>query len=299
MAYDIIEAQTIGNIGVGRYPNLSDLGRLVKLVHSNTTQQFATATAAEVVATWNTNIKTKQMTPFPISSITTPKGKEPAFKEFPQGGQMKVNDGSKSWELNFYYPHSIWKQFKKWDGVHGKWYLGYSTGKILGYSPDGAKMEGLAGTIFVNPFGETDGTDGNMTTVTLVLDNIDDLKKGVTINPSTWKITDLDAIHNVVLALVGSALATGFVFTATIQGYAASDPRGWLTGLVKADFEWLKADDTTQVSAITTLTDNGDGSYTVVGTGIVTGSFNLLDPDDVTYASLFIESTGEVAITIA
>jgi hypothetical protein len=299
MAYDIIESQTTGNLGVGRYPNISDLGRLVKVVHSLTTIQFATATAAEVVATWNGYIKSKSMTPLPISSITENKGKEPAFKEFPQGGQMKVNDGSKGWALNFYYPYAIWKEFKKWDGVHGKFYLGYATGKILGYSVDGAKFEGFAGTIFVNPLGETDGTDGNMTTVTLILDNIDDLKKGVTINPSTWKLTDLDAIHNVTLALVGTALATGFTFTATIKGYASSDPRGWVLGLVKADFEWLKADGSTQASAITTLTDNSDGTYTVAGTGIVTGTFNLLDPDDVTYASLFIVSTGSVTITVS
>jgi hypothetical protein len=298
MPYDIIEVSSTGNIGVGRYPNKADLGRVVKIVYADSSQQFATQTAAEVVATWNTGIKAKTFTPFPISQITTPKGKEPAFKEFPQGGQIKVNDGSKSWEMSFYYPFLIWKEIKKWDGVHGKWYIGYSSGKTMGYSPDGTKMEGIAGTIFVNPLTETDGTDSNFITVTLVLDNSDDIKKAVTIQPSTWKLTDLDAIHNIELALIGSAVATGFTFSATIKGFTAQST-GRLTGLVKADFEWLKADGTTQASAISTLTDNNDGTYTAAGTGIVTGSFNLLDPDDVTYAGLFIESTGAVTITIA
>lgn len=298
MAYDIMSLESDRkNLGVGRYPNIANLGRLMKICAANIDQQFATAAAAETQSGWVTAIKNKTITPFPISSLTEPKGKEASFKEFPQGGQMKTSDGSKGWDLTYYYPFQVWKKFKTWDGKKGKFYLGYQTGLIMGYSPDGTKFEGFNGTIYVQPYGETDGSDTNFIKVTLVLDNIDDLEKAKTINPSSWKLTDLDAIHDVNVTVV-TAAASSLKVRVAIDGFSDTDPSGQVTGLVNADFIVLNGSGVAQ--AHTTTTDNGDGTYTITPTStFATGTVNLTAVGSISLTTLYIESLAAATVTIA
>lgn len=295
--YDILSLEADRkNVGVGRYPNIANLGRLAKICASNTDQQFATSTAAELQSNWVSAIKNKTITPFPLSSLTEPKGKEASFKEFPQGGQIKVSDGSKGWDLTYYYPFQLWKKFKTWDGKKGKFYLGYQTGLVMGYSPDGTKFEGFSGTLYVQPYGETDGSDTNAIKVSLVLDNIDDLEKAKTINPSAWKLTDLDAIHDVNVTVVTQA-ASSLKVRVTIDGFSDTDPNGQVTGLVKADFSVLNGAGAAQ--SVSTSTDNGDGTYTLAPTTtFASGTVDLVAVGSISLTTIYIQSLAAATVTI-
>lgn len=297
MAYDILNKESRGNVGVGRIPNTHDLGRLIKIIYLGSDKEFATAAAAETLSGWTNLIKTKDCVPFPLLEMSEFKGKEAAMKETSLG-QRKINDGSASWEGIVYYPFTTWKKFKTWDGAKGRFALVFDTGKILLYSANGTISKGFAGTIYINPYGQTNGDDGNTIKITLTLDNIRDLENGVTINPTTWKGTDFDSIHDVNVTIVSSAAAL-LVVRVNLDGFDTTDPRGWITGLVEADLPVIKASDGSAQS-VGTFVDNGDGTYDLPATTVfVTGSANLVDPDEVSLTTIYLESTGAASFTIA
>lgn len=114
----------------------------------------------------------------------------------------------------------------------------------------------------------------------------DRMNIGKAIKPN-FDLEDLKPLMPVELAQVGAATATGAtVSVKTLIGTG-------VTGFVLAD--WVATDTTT----FTAATDNGDGTYSMVGTGFSDATtFNLVAPASIADTSLYYESTGAVTIDV-
>ncbi len=134
----------------------------------------------------------------------------------------------------------------------------------------------------------SNGTVATQSPVRVVLaDNLDYDKNGALLDASFFdqliRLTD-------VTITVESSIATKVVVK-VVQTCDGTP----VIGFVVADFVLTETDGTPQT--ITTVTDNGDGTYDLNGTALVSGFVNLVLPADLTIQAY--ESTGKATVTIA
>jgi hypothetical protein len=123
---------------------------------------------------------------------------------------------------------------------------------------------------------------------------------GVTLAPSEFQFTDLVPLTDVNIEVVGTPTATSIVTRVYSNGIptgTGAENKVAILGLVKADFILLKADGTTQTSAISTTVDNEDGTYTHTCVGAVAGTVKLVAPD--VLSDGFLQCGTPATVTIA
>ena len=104
-----------------------------------------------------------------------------------------------------------------------------------------------------------------------------------------WEVGELDGLTEVDIASNGAAGATAIPFTVYATCNGESKP---ITGITYAMLDTYAGG--------SSLTESGDGAYILVGTGMATGSLNLLAPSAIGAIDpdLFIISSGALAVTI-
>lgn len=302
MAFSTLTSSQRSNTGVGRYPDFADVGRIVKCVFAESSHSFETATAAETLSNWTTDIKDKELIPLPFAKATEWKGKDPVMEDF-VSGEEKVNDGVLGWDFTFTKPITIHQRLKTLDSMLGRVFLIDETGKILGTSSDGTLFQGFGARIFVNPYKHSDGTQSGKTIVGIRLTDVTEFE-GTSmeyITPTNWQPLDLDGIHDVDLSAtsVTSAVlaSTGLVATVWLDHFLSTDANGAVKGLAKDDFVLKKG---TDVVSITSYVDNGDGTYNLLATSTAgEHTVDLVAVGSVSLTTLIIESTAAATSTIS
>jgi hypothetical protein len=125
----------------------------------------------------------------------------------------------------------------------------------------------------------------------------------------TWEATALEPMipcditksDGTTGAIAASATAFTF-FVGSNDGWTAAGAKNrvGIKGLLKADFVFTKTNLVNQDSAVNTLTDNGDGTYTAACTGFASGFVDLVAVASRTIAdtSLIVDSNGKATITV-
>jgi hypothetical protein len=103
-------------------------------------------------------------------------------------------------------------------------------------------------------------------------------------------VTTLKRLTEVEISIVGTPTATEIV--AKVVSFVDNVP---ILGLVQADFSLV--DGTGAAQTISGVTDNSDGTYTVAGTGLVSGELDLVSA--ATLSIQAYESNGPATVTIS
>jgi hypothetical protein len=134
----------------------------------------------------------------------------------------------------------------------------------------------------------SDGSAATKSPVYIVLKNTKEIDKNGVLFDADF-INDLTRLSDVDIAIVGTPTATAIKFT--VKGNCDNVD---VLGLVAADIVLLKTDGTVQT--VTSLTNAG-GVYTAHGTGLLTGTIDIVAPDELSIPGY--ESTGPATVTIS
>lgn len=172
-------------------------------------------------------------------------------------------------------------------------------GKIEFYNDGGTGRGFSLLNINVGGFQEVPGDGANpalsMVTVTMAAPEEWD-KYGKYVNPSWNVLSVLKPMLDVQIAITIPFTLTGGQVTVKaptgLYDAAGAPTYTMIRGIPLADFD-------NGANTISSYTDNGDGTYDLVGTGWITGSINLKDPADMVGTELLIESiSADVSYTI-
>lgn len=255
---------------------------------------IATKSAAETLSNWKTNFKLAEPNrwkPFPVCDNITPEDTENTMKERPFKGGKFIAYGKRGYTMDLDLNSYSATQFFKLNGKQWDIYEIDDNGNIQGISTDGIKFEPVQLlTMQILP-PKTPAPGENMVTkVKIVLAETENQARNrVVINPTTWNPSDeFDGVHNVDLTVSGGWTATGGSVRVTFSG--SGKP---VTGLVAADFA-------IPGKTISSATASGDGgTYTIVSTGLVTSTIDLVACSSISLTAYAIESTGEADFTVS
>lgn len=213
----------------------------------------------------------------------------------------KVDDGKYIFDFMFKVNMTQHKAMKSYDRASGRVYLVDRNNLIQGFTTDNVNFRGLTAKIFVEKLRTNDGSLTTATRVRVVLlDNQEIDRNGRLIDGGSFYsgIIPLTAAKITVGASASGGDVTGSpsATAGAVKVINANDGTG-VVGLVKADFNFVLTNGDSQNSAIDTVTDNGDGTYTIASTSAATGTVDLVAPSALTIDAY--ESTGAAAYTVA
>lgn len=268
------------------------LGYFQKLIWTTEDFEFATQSAAEDQDEWTDGINEEKVFPFKNFVMVEPSNEDDVREELSTGVTLDVRDG-KMRETG----HSVMAlcemiEHRKFNGKTGRIFLVTSNGYVLGYSPDGTKLKGFSiDTLKVGLLGGTDGSTVRKVPVFWSLAVPEEFGSYVGAIKPTWNALDLEGLINVDIALSGTATSSLVTFTVKTSCEAEG-----VTGLVEADFSFLKTDGDAQTGQ--TFAEVGSGVYTFSSSAAtVSGTLALEAPDDQTTGGY--DDSGALTITIA
>lgn len=242
--------------------------------------------------TWETGINARRL--FPIMGIKdfADNSVEPTYYEYPNKDRKLIDQGKYRFSFGFNVNQKVKKELFDFQGYSQKIFFLYNDNVIRGRTTDsGVTIKGMrveqmnVNKEKQNPFGEVP-----MMYLDVDMKDYKDLNQYDYAMEVAWEVGELDGLTEVDLAANGATGATAIPFTVYASCYGEDKP---ITGITFAMITYSG-------SGESSLTDNGDGSYILVGTGMTSGNLNLatpavigaIDPD------LFIISSGALAITI-
>lgn len=266
-----------------------------------TTSNFSFSTIADAMnkTKWVDGIKNKSIIPFPLADNVTAADVEPKKSSNDYTGERVVKDGHNGFTLSFEQPILMLNMIRKFNHFTGRAFVADENGNIIGYTPDGVKVQGLTlDELFTGFLKEGTATTFRDFETNVRFKYTSELADhGVSFNPD-WDPYYLEGIENVVLELVGPATTSGFTFTVSFRGKDYG-----ISGLLKTNVVLKNSTGVTQ--SITTLTDNGNGEYVLAAT-LIAGSYTLdlvgiTAVDDLVMESISADGTnpGPLAITIS
>ena len=269
-----------------------------------TSVNFAFDTVAEALtkANWLTGVKDVQSNriyPTPYADDIADKTKDPTFFTSKIMGDIMVTEGTIAFQLIMGQQNE--KVYSKLRSFNNKpiRFFGIDKNKnIIGTSPDGEKIEGFEGTIYVTPRKISDGTKPSQFMIECTLKDLTEwTDRKAILQPykedASWSFNEIDGVYDVNLK-ASSVLATGCTVAVNIDSFKESDSNGQVVGLVKADFVLKSA--IGAAKTITTLTDKGDGTYTLVATLATGDTLNLVACSAISITDYAVESTGAITM---
>jgi hypothetical protein len=234
--------------------------------------EIATRTLALTESTWTTAInaaRTDRAYPFPLVFTLEPNIEDAVYAEG-IGVKEFVRYGSKGYtftlQKNSFGNHKELFTFKGSD-----WAVYYVTDNsfVQGISKDEVKFLPIPLSDFrVNLQSDATADDIARTTVTMTLQNPDDWDRfGAWVKPDNFDPRDFKGIIPVVLSAITNTTAS--IKFSVFTRYA-NEP---IVGLVQTDFTYGI------VGAITSFTDNGDGTYTLTPTTVFTAGASTITMD--------------------
>jgi hypothetical protein len=260
---------------------------VVRHALAETSQEFATATAAKTLATWRTAEADKEIIPlFEIETLAVA-DTEDTFYEGRK--RYKTKNGKKIRTFECHLGACSHKALASYHNKKMRVYEFTDAQEIKACTPDGTKVRGQLVTIEVGKMVDATDEKPQYTPVTLTYEDYKEFENGPVVLKPTWSHIELQGIFDIDLTLV-SASATSIKFTAS-AGCSGDD-------VVKV-FE--TADITLKTALGVAVTHSfveadADGVYELTGTGFVnTLQINLNGVVQKTEATY--ESTGALSVT--
>jgi len=295
MAYNALNAQANpDNVGQ-KYAPKEDLGRTIKIVLTPKTDQFATETDALDETNWQDNSEKLSDRWFVLPYVYENEDatEEPVTQDFAGGDSLTVRQGKYASRDKLHLSVSDMRKMASFNDKEWRIFKIDSNGNILGTSPDDTVFRGFELTMFeTEKMNQTVGDVKRLVPIRYKEREPDEWSsKGVALQPrekdtDAWDPRNLDGLTDVELT-VNTATSTNINVTAT----------AYLKGVLLSGFDevadWILATGQT----ITGVTDNGDGTYDLAGTGLVSGTLNLAASADLSLDGY--ESIGAQTVTIA
>lgn len=292
----------IGGAGCLKANPFKDIGGL-----KVTSEDFEYATAAAWALEVNhTNaIKNGKMIFLNPVDTEEDQSEETQFYNSPGGINVKRRNGKYQMKYMFNVPLNVHKALQTWDGQDVRVFPIDVDGNEMGWSPDGTIIKGFTLSMFAaekQVKSKQDGTPA-LSPITIQEQNSKEWnEKGVYINTTeNWDTFSLKNLTDVVLTVVGAI--TALLLTVKLVYNAGLNPDGTvnevpITGVDDADWTTLDAAGDAQ-AAPSGITDNEDGTYTMVYAALETGSIDLVTPINMVTTGLPIDTTGPAAIVVA
>lgn len=241
---------------------------------------------------WNEAINQQKV--FPIMDIKQfiDQSTEAVYKEYENGERTLVRQGKYRFSAEFNKNEEQKKALQPFTGFTQKIFLVYANDVIRGRTTDsGINIEGFRiSELLVEK--ERLNASGDTAAIPIMVDlkNYKDLNNYDYSRIVNFDVSELDGLTEVNLAQVGTATATSL----TISIYGTVYGKNYaITGAVLSDFS------ITGTGTLDSVTDNGDGTFTFVTTGLINGDVvNLQDPENMTTQDLLIISSAPVTVTV-
>lgn len=239
--------------------------------------------------TWETGINARRLFPIMFLEEFEDNSEEAIYKEYSSGNRKLIRQGKYRFSMSYNVNECVKKELFDFQGYSQKIFLLYADNIIRGRTTDsGVTIKGSR-VKQINVLKEVQGNFGEpaMMMLEVDLENYKDLNQYDHAMEMDWEVGELDGLTEVDLAANGAASATAIPFTVYATCNGESKP---ITGLAFADIDTY--------AGASSLTDNGDGSYILVGTGMVSANLNLVAPSSIADPDLFVISSGALAVTI-
>lgn len=254
--------------------NCKKLPRLIKGMITtplNFSIPFATA---ETITPWQAVLlaaKSARAYFWPIAILIENLNEEAVYEETPLG-VLNVRDGRYRWRLSFRENLEMHKAMYSHKNFNGRVFFIDDNNQIIGTSEDGVNFKGF-NIDLLNPekMMLNDGSVSSKTPVYISLSDNQELDKNGFLFDGSSFLGSLVRLTTAELTVLASPApsATGF----DVQIVSKLDNEAVL-GLVAGDFVLLDGAGAGQT--IGGVVDNGDGTYSVSGSGLVTGTINLI-----------------------
>ena len=302
-----VYASTLSNLGTGRTKKVGLLTNIAKLVPTTPGFSFATPATMSAEATWLAGIKAKTILPLPTAWKIEPLPVEEVIAEG-DNARKRTKRMKRRYKVTSDLPNDQHKLLQTFDNADLRFFV-IDEDNNFKFELYGATARGFSSSM-VTTSGQTDAiADGSMVAESAIIVDFADSREwdlyGDIITPS-WNHSSIRPLTNIYLEQVGTATATLFSFRIYSNGGLDSDgvqDKIGISGFVKADITATTTAGADQTAALTgDLTDNADGTYTIIATALETGTFNTVAAtaiagDDL-FDSNFGASNGEAALTI-
>ena len=254
-----------------------------------TTPAFTIATEALVktLATWTTAIQARQAFPLPKIWSFTDQSEKDAYETSPMGWKKLGKEGLYGGEYLLDAPLGMQIALRSFNGADLRVIYVDVNGNILGMSTLGTIFQGYKVGLFNCEGMSAAIAAGETRKIVIHLDETTPKDRddyGVVVYPTAFNALELEGLKDVDLSIV-TASATAIVFDAkTSLGQVG------VTGLIFTDI--------VGPTGAATLTAHATiaGRYTIGGTGMATGTLDLIGP--VTLGVKGIMSTGVITVTV-
>ena len=242
-------------------------------------------------ATYKTGINARRLFPIMFLKDFVDNSEEAVYFDYPNGDRKLVRKGKYRFQMSYNVNECVKKELFDFQGYSQKVFLLYADNIVRGRTTNsGVTIKGIR-VKQINVLKEKQGNFGEPAMMMLEVDLTDykDLNQYDHAMAMDWEVSELDGLTEVDIAANGAASATAIPFTVYATCNGETKP---ITGITYAMLDTYAGG--------SSLTDNGDGSYILVGTGMATGSLNLLTPAAIGAidADLLIISAGALAVTI-
>lgn len=252
-----------------------------------------TDTTFLLAATFTTGIKAKEVIPLKIHSLNW-EDKEEQMHEFETGEEMLSRRRVYVANIGVNAAQCLKQEIIKLNNFVGGMMIVYDTGYIQACSHTAGSVIGMRinKCIVKDEIQKSTGnTDPRMLNIRVVFTTYKDFNENEYSRQMTWETDDLDGLSEATLVEVGTSSDTTIVFDAYVDCGGRYTP---ISGLAKDDLAFTGGTITSLTESTTTA-----GRYTIAGTGLTTGTLDVVAPSASTYTELYLVSAGGVSITIA
>lgn len=280
-----------------------------------TTSDFSFATMPDAVAeaNWITGIKQKKVFPFFGLDSYEDQSTEATIYESPAQRRKLTRLGKKRFMFNFDLPLDAHQAMQSYRNGDLRMFIIEEDGKIRFFN-DGGVCKGFT-TALVNPGKMKEvaptGDSPALTPLYIDMENYLEWDENGDFFYPTWEAANLEPLIPVNVTNSAGVIGGEIAGSATAFICKVGSNDGWepatgavrfvgIKGLVKADFLATKTNGDNQDSAINTVTDNADGTYTFACTGFVDGFLDLVPiaSRNPTSSDLLVDSTGKCTVNI-
>lgn len=274
-------------------------GQYKKLFLLTSDFSFTDQDAAKLKATWDTGIQEGKIIPFPNLFSTESQDSGAAYDSSPLG-DITVSNGTISMMFMIAANNELYKKIESYSGRKDLTLaIGTASGKVKLLKNSDDTLAGFdIGLLNVENPTLNDGSVAEKAPVKITLDDISQFRQSAVVFKPDFNVNRLNALSDVELEIVGTPNATTIEFKVNKfsdnDDIKAANP---VYGLVETDLTLLDATGTAQtISGLSGGTVGTGGVYTITGSGLVTGTLNLVDPSLMTTTGY--SSIGAVAVTI-
>lgn len=287
------------NLGRAGCTKINPFQALAGVIFTTGDFQFDDVEEMALNANWIAGVKSGGVIPLPDLNTYEDESVDPTYNESERQKRTLTRQGDYRHIYRWNLPFDVHKKLQSFRGADVRVFLFDEAGNIYGTNT-GSGIKGFSVSM-INPLKMNFMAAGADTpSLSSVAVDYNDEREwntwGVSLAPS-WDISELQPLVDVSMEVVGTPSSTSVtVRVYSTPGFASDGTiakRG-IAGIVQADFT------VSLTGSVSTMTDNGDGTYTFAGTSLATGTITLVPPTAAVseFGSLIFIATAPLAVTI-